>query len=134
MIVIDISAVLAIALAEPEADIFSRRIANDELPLMSAGSLLEASIVLRGKRNKPPNDVERWLDIFLDVTRIRVEPVTSDHIAIARAAHRRFGKGTGHPARLNFGDCFSYALARAKDAPLLFKGDDFSRTDVTPAI
>jgi len=68
------------------------------------------------------------------LTGLRIEPVTQRHAELARQAYRQFGKGSGHPAGLNFGDCFAYALARATGAPLLFKGADFARTDVAPAL
>lgn len=76
----------------------------------------------------------RRLDELLDVAGIVVEAVTEDHARIGRAAYRDFGKGSGHPAQLNFGDCFAYALAKATGEPLLFKGQDFIHTDVEPAI
>lgn len=76
----------------------------------------------------------RKLDALLERAAITIEPVTEDQVRIARQAYRDFGKGSGHPAQLNFGDCFAYALAKDKGAPLLFKGDDFSKTDVTVAV
>ncbi len=74
------------------------------------------------------------LDGFLGELPLTYVPVDTDHLRLAREAHARYGRGTGHPARLNFGDCFSYALARALDAPLLFKGDEFIHTDVRCAL
>ncbi|HEY6425342.1 MAG TPA: type II toxin-antitoxin system VapC family toxin [Pseudonocardiaceae bacterium] len=75
----------------------------------------------------------RHVDDLVTKARLVIEPVTADQAAIARAAYRYFGKGSGHPAQLNFGDCFAYALAKSADEPLLFKGDDFSSTDLLPA-
>ena len=91
-------------------------------------------MVLRGLKQLSPDQAEAWLDEFLASAGIRIEPVTLEQLSLARLAHIQFGKGTGHGAALNFGDCFAYALARAKGVPLLFKGDDFSRTDVAAAI
>ena len=77
--------------------------------------------------------MSRRLDAFLQEAEVEIEPVTIEQARLAREAYRDYGKGSGHPARLNFGDCFAYALARDTGEPLLFKGDDFRRTDVTPA-
>ena len=134
MIVIDSSAVLAIFLQEADARRHAQRIDEDDDPVMSAGNVLEISIVLRTLKRIAPEEAERWLDRFLQTARIRVEPVTPDQVDLARIAHARFGKGTGHAARLNCGDCFAYALAKRLSAPLLFKGDDFARTDLESAL
>ena len=97
---------------------------------MSAATWLETSIVVDGRRNPV---LSRKFDRFLAELDITIEPVTVEHAQIAREAYRDFGRGSGHPAKLNFGDCFSYALAKATGEPLLFKGDDFSHTDVRTA-
>lgn len=98
---------------------------------MSAASWLEAAIVI----SDPSDPVTgRRFDEFVRAAALQIEPVTAEQAAIARAACRDFGKGTGHPAGLNFGDCFPYALAVSVGEPLLFKGGDFSQTDVTPAL
>jgi ribonuclease VapC len=94
---------------------------------MSAASYLEAGIVADGSRNPV---LSRQLDAVISDAIISIEPVTERQARIARDAYRDFGKGSGHPAGLNFGDCFAYALAKDRGEPLLFKGDDFSRTDV----
>lgn len=133
MIAIDTSAVVAIFRQEPEAARFSSIIGADEEPLISAVSVVELSIVLRGFKDLPPAEAERWLDLFVEKGRLRVVPMTADHVRAARAAHLLFGKGTGHPARLNFGDCCTCALAKVFGIPLLFKGDDFARTDIPAA-
>lgn len=97
----------------------------------SAASLLEASIVLD---NGDDAVSSQDLDHFLEEYRIAIEPVTESQAKVARIAHRRFGRGRHHPARLNFGDCFAYALARDKNEPLLFVGDDFIHTDIRSAL
>lgn len=134
MIVIDSSAVVAIFRQEPDAAGHARRIGEDDQPVMSAANVLETSIVLRGLKRIPSDVAELWLDEFLTAAAIQVEPVTAAQTDLARQAHARFGKGGGHAAQLNFGDCFAYALAKALDVPLLFKGADFVHTDVTPAL
>ena len=134
MIVVDTSAVLSVFLQEADALRHARRIEEDDDPVMSAANVLETSIVLRTAKRIAPEDAEQWLDRFLRTAGIRVEPVTRDQIDLARLAHARFGKGTGHAAQLNYGDCFAYAPAKRLDAPILSKGNDFTRTDLTPAL
>ena len=130
MIVVDSSAVIAIFRQEDDADGYARRIAADDDPVMSAANLVETSIVLRGLKKIAPQKAERWLDDFMKAAGIRIEAVTQDQAHAARSAHLRFGKGTGHNAALNYGDCFAYALAKATNAPLLCKGNDFPLTDI----
>ena len=130
MIVIDSSAVIAIFRQEDDAEHYARCIATDDDPIMSAASIVETSIVLRGLKKIPPEKAERWLDEFIEAAGIRIEPVTQELARAARSAHLRFGKGTGHSAALNYGDCFSYALAKEMNAPLLCKGNDFRLTDI----
>ena len=101
---------------------------------MSAGTLLAASIVLRTIDRKTAATADSTLDDFISTLKIDVVPVTVELANRARIAHAKYGKGTGHPAQLNFGDCFSYALAKSLDAPLLYKGGDFSKTDIVSAI
>ena len=98
---------------------------------MSAANLLEAAIVI--DRRLGPTEARKLDRLVGDVWRVRIEPVTVAQVKIARAAYRDFGKGAGHPAQLNFGDCFAYALAVERDEPLLFVGDDFTHTDVRVA-
>lgn len=129
--IVDTSALLAILRAEPEAATYARAIKDAVRPRISAATYLEASIVLDGSLDPI---LSRKLDELLTVTGITIEPVTEDQAMIARAAYRDFGKGSRHPARLNFGDRFAYALAKAMNEPLLFKGNDFSQTDVRPAV
>ena len=133
MIVIDSSAVIAIFRQEADAAGYAQNIASDDDPLMSAANVLETSIVLRGLKKIPAERAERWLDDFIAAAGIRIESVTPEHARAARLAHLRFGKGTGHAAALNYGDCFAYALAKTLEAPLLCKGHDFSRTDIALA-
>jgi ribonuclease VapC len=98
---------------------------------LSTASYLETSIVLDKERNPV---LSAGLEELIAEVDILIEPVTPEQAHIARAAYRDYGKGSGHPANLNFGDCFSYALARAKREPILFKGDDFIHTDLRPAV
>ncbi len=128
--IIDASALLAVLLDEPERSRFEAAIAADPFPRISAASYLEVGIIADSRRDPMRS---RYLDAFLASAEIAIEPVTAEQAVIARAAYRDFGKGSGHPAKLNFGDCFSYALAKAYDEDLLFKGDDFSHTDIRPA-
>lgn len=124
--VIDTSALLAILLAEQEAADFSRLIAGDPKRLVSALTALEAAIVIHAR--KGPSGV-RELDLLLHATGALVVSLDADQVLVARAAYEKYGKGH-HPAGLNLGDCCSYALARTSGEPLLFKGDDFGKTDV----
>jgi ribonuclease VapC len=133
VIVVDTSAVIAIFRQEEDAVSHAQRIAADDDPVMSAASVVETSIVLRGLKKTSPEKAERWLDDFFETAGIRIEPVTPDQARTARSAHMRFGKGSGHGAALNYGDCFAYALAKSMDAPLLCKGGDFSLTDIRVA-
>lgn len=124
--VIDTSAMLAILLGEPEQAALTEALAADGACSMSVASLVECSIVL-DTRYGPP--AVRDLDLLLARAEVRLTPVDLDQADLARHAYRHFGKGQ-HSAGLNFGDCFAYALAQALGEPLLFKGGDFSRTDV----
>ena len=128
--VIDTSALLAILFLEPEAERFARAIAGAARRLISAGTLLETGIVLQARHG---DEGARDLDLLVLKLGIEVAPVTERQVALARRAYRQYGKGQRHPAGLNFGDCFAYALARDAGEPLLFKGEDFARTDVDPA-
>jgi ribonuclease VapC len=123
--VIDTSALVAILLQEPEAERLSRAIASASTRLLSAATLLETAMILHYRFG---DEGGRDLDLLLLRLRIEIMPVTARQTGIARRAHREFGKGL-HPAGLNYGDCFAYALAKEQDEPLLFKGEDFSRTD-----
>ena len=128
--VVDTSAVIAIISYEPEWPELSRIAAGDPLLAMSAISVHEASIVI-ARMMKDPRGA-RLVDDFINELNVEVVPVDLDGARAARAAYFRFGKGF-HGAGLNLADCFPYALARARDETLLFKGDDFLKTDIVPA-
>ena len=127
--IIDTSATLSILFHEPDAEHFARAITEAASCRISVATLLEATIVLEGRSG---SSAAHELDAFLSRARIELEPVTPEQAQIAREAWRRFGKGN-HPAALNFGDCFAYALAKAAREPLLFKGHDFELTDIPAA-
>ena len=130
MIVIYTSALIAVLRREPEADRFLRIIARSEACLVSAVSYTETSVVLAGRSG----DGRVWesLDALSARAAMQIIPHDAALATIAREAFLRFGKGR-HRAALNFGDCASYALAKARDLPLLFKGSDFSETDLSAA-
>jgi ribonuclease VapC len=130
-VIVDSSALLALIRKEPEATNCFRALLLSPINRISAGTLLEASLVVDGLRNA---QAARELDEVLSGFDLSVEPVTFHQVTIAREAYRRFGKGSGHPAKLNFGDCFAYALAKDFDEPLLFVGNDFVHTDILPAL
>ncbi|MGQ3353336.1 MAG: type II toxin-antitoxin system VapC family toxin [Phreatobacter sp.] len=127
--VIDTSALLAILLSEPDGEALLRAIAADGTRLMSAGSVLEAGIIAQARKGDAGSHA---LDLMITKLGIEVVAMTPRHADIARRAFRLFGKGQAR-AGLNYGDCIAYALARDTGEPLLFKGDDFSRTDVVAA-
>lgn len=134
MIVVDTSAIIAIFKVEADAERLAQAIERDPAPIISAANVLECSIVIRAAKMLADTEAEARLEEMLSKARIDLRPVTADQVAIARAAHVQYGKGSGHPAQLNFGDCFAYALAKAIDVPLLYKGDDFGRTDIASAL
>ncbi len=127
--IIDSSAVVAILNREPEAERYEEAIATATQPRVSVASLLEASIVVEGRGGAAAGD---QLDLLVQRFGIALEPVTVEQMQAARRAWRRFGRGN-HPAALNFGDCFAYALAETTGEKLLYKGEDFARTDVEAA-
>lgn len=130
MIVVDTSAMIALLNAEPEALAMEAALAADKDRCISAASLVETTMV-----------ASRWgdlaatagIDALLAALEIEVAPFDVAQLALARQAFLKFGKGRGHPAQLNICDCFSYALAKSRDAPLLFKGKDFPHTDIAAA-
>jgi ribonuclease VapC len=124
--VIDSSALIAILLGEPEADSFAEVIAGALTRLMSAASALETAIVIEVRKGPAGG---RELDLLLHRAQIDLVPFTEAQFEAARFAWRQYGRGN-HPAGLNLGDCFAYALSKSSGEPLLFKGDDFARTDV----
>ena len=129
--IVDSSAVVAILRAEADAARYAEAIAAAHIRRISAANWLESAIVL----SDPADPVTgRRFDEFVREAELRVEPVTARQAEIARNAYRDFGRGSGHPARLNFGDCFAYALAADTGEPILFRGADFGRTDLQSAI
>ena len=128
--VVDTSAVIAVLNGEPERRAFIDAIEKADQCLISAASFVEASIVTECSRGY---DGLRDLDLFIATAGIEIVPVDSEQAYLAREAFRRYGKGR-HPASLNYGDCFSYALAKARELPLLFKGRDFPATDISAAV
>lgn len=128
--IVDSSAIVAVALREPERYTFENMLGKASVRRMSAGTWVElAAVAIRGRVIALP-----WLDNLLEIFKIEIEPVTIEQARIGHQAYREFGIGSGHRARLNFGDCFAYALAKVLDEPLLFKGDDFKHTDIRCAI
>jgi ribonuclease VapC len=127
----DTSAIVAVLWSEPEGEAFWHLLRDAFPARMSVGSYLETRLVLEGRRS---GGMEGVLDELIETLEIGLEHVTVEQGRIAADAYRRFGRESGHPARLNFGDCFSYALAKATGEPLLFKGDDFGHTDIARAI
>ena len=128
--IVDTSALVAILRFEPER--IALATALDQAPhrSISAASYLELSIVIDSRRDPV---LSREVDEIIDRFEIHIEPVTVEQAKLARQAYRDYGKGSGHPAQLNFGDCFSYALARDKREPMLYTGDDFVHTDIRSA-
>ncbi len=127
--VVDTSAILAVLFGEPESERIARSMASDPRRLASAFTVLEAAIVVEARKGESGG---RELDLLMHRINLESVPLTSSHVEVAREAWRRFGKGR-HAANLNIGDCCAYALSRVSGEPLLFKGDDFARTDVVRA-
>jgi ribonuclease VapC len=128
--ILDTSAVLAVVLGELDFEIFVDAIAGSPVCRISAASFVEASIVAESRLG---DQGLRQCDSFFRTSRISIEPVTEEQALLARQAYSDYGKGR-HPAGLNFGDCFAYALAKSTGEPLLFKGDGFRQTDIQPAL
>lgn len=126
--IVDSSAIVAVLLQEPEAKQVMDALADDrQTRRMSAATLLECAIVIDARRNPA---LSQKLDLLVGASGIEIVPFTADHMRLARQAYRDFGKGSGHPAQLNFGDCFAYALALSTGEPLLCKGSDFRETGI----
>jgi ribonuclease VapC len=128
--VLDTSALLALLLDEPEAEDFRAAVEDDTTRMVSAATLLETALVIEARKGEPGG---RELDNLIQKADVVVVPVDAEHVSEARRAYRRFGKGR-HAAGLNFGDVFAYALARTAGEPLLFKGEDFAKTDIARVI
>ena len=120
--IIDTSAVVAIVRDEPEAASYASAILDQAVTTMSAANYLETGIVIDSERDAVAS---ARFDIIINQLAIVISPVTASQAKLARQAYRDFGKGSGHPAKLNFGDCFAYALAMETGKPLLYKGEDF---------
>jgi len=129
--IVDTSAVIAILRNEREAMTYAQAIADASVRRISAVNFVETAAVIDGSRDPIAS---RRLDDLLIEAQLVIEPVNEKQARVARDAYRDFGRGSGHRARLNLGDCFSYALAKATGEPLLFKGDDFTHTDIESAI
>ncbi len=129
--IVDTSALVAILREEADAEVYLASIGTAARARISAGTLLETMIVVDGNRSPL---LSRRLDELVKDIPLVIEPVTQEQVRVARQAYRDYGRGSGHPAGLNFGDCFAYALARVNGEPLLFKGGDFVHTDITPAL
>jgi len=129
--ILDSSALIAILRDEPEAGRFVKAIAEAGHRRISAVNYVESAAVIDGSRDPVAS---RQFDELLREAEVTIEPVTKMQARIARDAYRDFGKGSGHPAKLNFGDCFAYALAKVTGEPILFKGGDFPYTDIEPAL
>lgn len=124
--VLDTSALLVLLLEEPEAEDFRVAVEEDATRLVSAATLLETALVFEARKGEPGG---RELDTLIQKADVVIVPVEAEHVLEARRAYRRFGRGR-HSAGLNFGDVFAYALARVSGESLLFKGDDFTKTDI----
>lgn len=129
--VIDTSAIAAILLREPDREQYALAIYRERRRLISAVTRVELTCVIEGRKGAVGRVL---LDNFLELVEPEIVPVSVEQTLTAIEAFRRYGKGQGHPAQLNIGDCFSYALAIATDQPLLFKGGDFTATDVRSAL
>jgi ribonuclease VapC len=129
--IIDSSAIIAILFGEPEAKMFFEVIEQSDYRLMGAPTLLEAAIVAKSKKGP---DVLPRLDLLLDQLEVKTLSFSAEHAKIAKQAFLKYGKGQGHSAQLNFGDCMCYAMSKVEALPLLFKGNDFMKTDVKRVI
>lgn len=127
--IVDSSAVIAVVQGEPDAAALAELLV-DQTCRMSVANWLEAGIVMDNRSARAQRD----LDELLDLAEVVLEPVTAAQARVAREAHRRYGRGSGHPAKLNYGDCFAYALAITTGESLLFVGDDFPATDIVAAL
>ena len=128
--VVDTSALIAILFGEPETESLVKALVNDPKKMIGAFNMLESAIVVEAKKGEAGG---RELDLLVHRARIEIIPLNGDQVELALAVWRKYGKGN-HPAGLNIGDCCAYALAKYSGEPLLFKGKDFSQTDIRPVI
>jgi ribonuclease VapC len=131
MIAVDTSVLIAVLKNEPDAPLLIGRMATASQRYLSAGSILECGIVVGAKYGDAGLQAMREL---CDGLSLDIVPVDVEQSRTGYEAFRRYGRGSSHPAKLNFGDCFAYALAKTRNLPLLFKGDDFIHTDIEPAL
>lgn len=129
--ILDTSALIAILRGEPDAILYAQAIERASVRRISAANFLEAAVVVDGNRDPIAS---RRFDDLIAAADIEIVSVTGGQAKLAREAYRDFGKGSGHPAQLNFGDCFAYALSKSAREALLFKGADFIHTDIEPAL
>lgn len=128
--IVDTSAIVAIVLDEPGADVLKDALAGSEHSRISAATYVELCAVLH-RPGRP--EIDRLVDRLLGAYAIQIEALDADQARIAAQAYRDYGRGSGHPARLNLGDVYSYALAAATGEPLLYRGEDFAHTDIGSA-
>jgi ribonuclease VapC len=131
---VDASAIVAVLTREPEADVFADALDAARSPITSPIAIFEAVLGVCRKRHASIAEARADVAEFLAAARVRIVPVGESEGEAGLEAFSRYGKGRGHPARLNLGDCFAYAVAQKHEVPLLFKGEDFNKTDVRPAI
>jgi ribonuclease VapC len=129
---VDASAIVAILTREPEADALADALERARSPITSPIAIFEAALGVRRKRHSSVEETEQDVNDLLEMARVRVVPITENEVETALSAFSRYGKGQGHPAQLNLGDCFAYAVAKNYRTTLLFKGQDFVKTDVRP--
>jgi ribonuclease VapC len=130
---VDASAIVAILTREPDADALTERLERSIRPITSAVAIFEATLGLCRKRHASVDESQVDVADFMNAARIELVPIATNEASLALSAFARYGKGRGHPAQLNMGDCFAYAAASKNRASLLFKGDDFSKTDIMMA-
>jgi ribonuclease VapC len=130
---VDASAIVAILTRESEADNLADILEKAPAPITSPIAIFEATLGVCRKRHASVEEAEQDVGEFLELAGVRIEPITDKEARTALAAFSRYGKGRGHPAQLNLGDCFAYAMAKNARTGLLFKGEDFDKTDVLPA-
>nr|WP_294550431.1 type II toxin-antitoxin system VapC family toxin [uncultured Rhodopila sp.] len=129
---VDASAIIAILTNEPDAGNLIDRLEGAAKPITSAIAIFEATLGLCRKRNAGVDEGRTDVADFLEAAHVKVVPIGTDEADLALSAFARYGRGRGHPAQLNIGDCFAYAVAKSHRRTLLFKGDDFSKTDIAP--
>lgn len=130
---VDASAIVPILTREPEADGLTDRLEEADAPITSPIAIFEATLGIRRKRHVSVEEARRDVSDFLSAARIDLVSIGAKEVETALNAFSRYGKGRGHPARLNLGDCFAYAMAKNHRVSLLFKGEDFEKTDITSA-